>query len=90
LVKPYTDDRTEEGFVIRSFDSSVDEKELVWHRDIDSRSIKILETGDGWYFQEDNKNPVLLKKGDVFNINSMTYHRIKKGENNLIILIKTL
>lgn len=88
MVNPYKDTKTKEGFIIRTFDSNVDKKDLVWHRDYDNRTVTILEAGHGWYFQEDNKAPILLTNGDTVNINRMTYHRVKKGENNLIILIK--
>ena len=61
MVKPYSD---EEGtnHKIRTFLESVDEEELIWHRDRNDREIAVLE-GRDWKLQKDNLLPVKLKKG---------------------------
>ena len=71
----------------RTFDSSVDGEELVWHRDRQTRTVKVLE-GTGWRFQMDNQLPQQLSKGDVLHIPKETYHRIMAGDNNLVVEIE--
>ena len=71
----------------RTFESSVDGEELVWHRDRQTRTVKVLE-GTGWRFQMDNQLPQQLSKGDVLHIPKETYHRIMAGDNNLVVEIE--
>lgn len=68
----------EEG-EIRTFTDSVDEKELVWHRDYEDRIIEPLQETD-WKFQYDNNTPETLKR--LF-IRRGVYHRLIKGTGNL-------
>jgi quercetin dioxygenase-like cupin family protein len=82
LVRPYQDDGS-----VRTFDSSVNSSELVWHRDREDRIVKVLE-GKDWYFQFDDQLPFELKYGDQFFIEKMTYHRLIKGSTNLKVLIE--
>lgn len=70
----------------RVFSETVEESELVWHRDRKSRTVKIIE-GSGWKFQEDNKIPVELFPGDTLRINAYEYHRIIKGTGRLVVEI---
>ena len=86
VVTPYTEivkGRTR----TRTFESSVDGEELVWHRDRQTRTVKVLE-GTGWRFQMDNQLPQQLSKGDVLYIPKETYHRIMAGENHLEVEIE--
>ena len=71
----------------RTFDSSIDEEELVWHRDKQNRIVKVVE-GNGWKFQMDNELPKELKTGDVLYIPKETYHRVIAGSGNLIVEIE--
>lgn len=82
MVRPYQDDGS-----VRTFDSSVNSSELVWHRDREDRIVKVLE-GKDWYFQFDDQLPFELKYGDQFFIEKMTYHRLIKGSTNLKVLIE--
>jgi quercetin dioxygenase-like cupin family protein len=75
-----------DGGKMRTFAADVAEIELVWHRDEEDRKVTVL-SGEGWKFQYDNEIPFQLKKGDVFNIESMRYHRIIKGTTELVLLI---
>ena len=86
VVTHYTEivkDRT----IIRTFESSVDGEELVWHRDKSTRTVKVLE-GTGWRFQMDNQLPQQIKQGDVLHIPKETYHRIMAGTNDLVVEIE--
>jgi|TARA_B110000971_G_scaffold58237_1_gene59412 hypothetical protein len=84
-VSPYEDKGGDE-YKIRTFASDVKEDALIWHRDVNDREITVLE-GVGWQLQMDNELPVELVKGKLYNINSMEYHRIIKGEDSLKIEI---
>ena len=85
MVKPYSD---EEGtnHKIRTFLESVDEEELIWHRDRNDREIAVLE-GSDWKLQKDNLLPVKLKKGMLYYIEAMEYHRLIKGNGTLKLKI---
>jgi len=74
---------------IRTFDESIDEIELKWHRDKETRKVRILESNN-WKFQMDNQLPLTLKKGDIIHIPKETYHRVIKGEGNLVIEVEFL
>ena len=85
MVTPYKDE-LEGDTKIRTFPEDVGEEELIWHRDKNDRDITILE-GAGWQLQMDNKLPVELVKGKLYNINAMEYHRLIKGDGTLKIKI---
>lgn len=72
--------------ILREFNSNVSDKELVWHRDKENRTVKVI-SGSGWKFQRDNKLPIELKEGDIIKIKKMEWHRIVKGNSNLKIEI---
>ena len=85
-MNPYTED-TQNGYIIREFDSNISNEELVWHRDKNNRVVEIIE-GSGWRLQMDNKLPIELKEGMVLEIPKETYHRIGRGNTKLVIKIK--
>jgi len=86
LVKPYIEHKTRDGSFIRVFDSNAKEDELVWHRDKRDREVTVLD-GVGWKLQFENKLPVELKKGNLYNIKAMEYHRLIKGIEGLTLRI---
>jgi len=81
LVKPYIDDGD-----TRTFSSDVDSDELIWHRDKRNRQITII-SGTGWKLQLDDKLPVELIQGKLYDIPKEVYHRVIKGTDDLIIKI---
>lgn len=85
-MKPYKDIKNSNNIFERTFESTIDERELVWHRDKRDRKIKVLES-DGWLFQRDNELPFEMNEGDVFEIKKGVYHRIIKGDSPLRIKI---
>lgn len=88
MSKPYIDiPRREKNEWIRVFDSNMNSDELVWHRDRKTRDIKVL-CGTGWKFQRDNEIPFNINSNNKFQIESMVYHRIIKGDTPLVIKIK--
>lgn len=82
---PYSDNQSVDGF-IRVFDEAVDPMKLIWHRDRKDRSVHVLE-GDGWLLQYDDALPIKLEQNKVYFIKAETYHRIIKGNGNLILKI---
>lgn len=85
VVKPYTE--TVEGNTrTRVLQENVDLYELVWHRDKKDRLVKVLQS-DGWMFQYDNGLPFELIKDDLIVILKETYHRVIKGQGDLVIEI---
>lgn len=74
------------SLLVREFSKDVNTKELVWHRDKASRTVKVIKS-NGWKLQLDNALPVPLVEGREYFIESKTWHRVIKGKGNLIVLI---
>ena len=68
----------------RFFFVDADNEEFVWHKDKENRDIEVIE-GNGWRLQFDNVLPILLYPGLKLTIDKMTYHRLIKGIDDLII-----
>ena len=75
------------NILIREFNKDIDSTDLVWHRDRSNRTVKILE-GSGWQLQIDNEIPKTLLEGKEYYIPAYNYHRLIKGNTNLVIEIK--
>ena len=88
VANPYLDKSIGEYFV-RTFKSDVDDGELVWHRDHEDRYVQVVEC-DGWQLQIDNEIPVDLVTGKEYFIPKNTFHRILKGNGNLVVNIKEI
>lgn len=82
MSKPYKEENQ-----IRTFEESVQEFELVWHRDKEDRIITPLHKTD-WKFQLDNDVPRVIEN-EIF-IPKETYHRLIKGTGNLKVNILKL
>lgn len=74
---------------VRTFDSNVDEHELKWHRDRESRIVQVIES-DNWKVQLDNELPVLLESGKSYLIPKGVFHRVIKGNGDLKLSITFL
>ena len=85
MVKPYTEIKVRNGRV-RVFRENVREEDLIWHRDLKDRSLHVLE-GNGWKLQRDNEEPMDLLEGHSYSIDKMEYHRVIKGEEDLVVRI---
>ena len=83
---PFVENKITKNFFIRKFSSTIDNSELNWHMDNNDRSIFVI-SGEGWMFQEDNTLPVTIKRGSAFQIRKNSWHRLIKGNGELIILI---
>ena len=87
MVKPYEDQLNlfDKKFV-RTF-HNVKSDEMVWHRDAKNRTVRVLQS-DGWKLQMDNELPFEMKSGHLLEIEKETYHRLHKGNGELILEIE--
>ena len=85
-MKNYSEEKIEKNIVIRTFSESAN-LEYDWHRDLEDRTIEVVNSGLGWKFQKDNDLPKLLVPGVKFFIEKMTFHRLIMGTGKLIIKI---
>jgi hypothetical protein len=88
---PFEEKSVDKQVKIRTFKSSTDNEELIWHRDVEDRSVRVLQ-GEGWYFQREDELPVKLNPGDVHAIKKCTWHRIirKRVCSNLVVEVTCL
>jgi len=80
-------ERIEDGYHIRTFSENIDDDELVWHRDKEDRIVESVGDSD-WMIQMDNEIPKTLNE-KVF-IPKNTFHRVIKGNGNLVVKVKKL
>ena len=85
-MQPYTDLEITDKYIVREFDQNIDPIELMWHRDLEDRTVEVLE-GEEWQFQRDNELPVELKEGVRIFIPALEWHRVIKGNTTLKIKI---
>ena len=85
MGEPYHD-KLANDYIIRNFSENVSEDELAWHRDINDRTVEVLE-GTGWKFQYDNQLPLNIVEGNHFKIKANTFHRLVKGPSKLVLRI---
>jgi hypothetical protein len=81
--------KIEEGYKIRTFNSKLDSEELKWHFDETDREVIVMES-KGWMFQMDNELPIFLKEGDKIFVPKGVYHRVLKGDGKLKVKIKEI
>jgi hypothetical protein len=84
---PFSEENINKNIFIRTFKQEVEKTELIWHRDREDRIIKSINETD-WLFQFDNELPIHFKN-EIF-IPKETYHRIIKGNGDLILEIKKI
>ena len=84
---PFTQERLDENTLLREFKNDVEDEELVWHRDRENRQVRVIR-GEGWQLQIENRLPVKLLEGQVYKIPKNTYHRLLKGQSNLVVIIR--
>ena len=94
MTRPYTDEKlekhgTKETYICRTFEEDLEDRELIWHRDEDTRRVTVL-AGSGWELQLDDELPKPLIVGKNYAIPKMKYHRVIKGEGNLIVRIENI
>ena len=80
MTKPYKEEVLEQHgtgkmFKVRTFEHTVDDSELVWHRDKQHRTVHVL-SGNGWKLQKDDSLPEDLTVGRDYYILKNSYHVI--------------
>lgn len=78
-----------EDKLVRVFTPDVPADELKWHQDLKDRVVTIVESG-GWSFQKENELPIKLVNSMQLEIQKYVWHRVIKGDGNLIVEIKEL
>lgn len=82
---PFTQEHID-GKILRTFSSEVDTNELKWHYDLKDRLVQIL-SGEDWELQLDNQLPEKLTPLKEYFIPKGVYHRVKKGNGDLVVII---
>ncbi len=72
---------------IRTFSPDVEEDELKWHQDLNDRKVTIIKSG-GWLFQMENELPNKLENTKQLFIPKLAWHRVIKGEEELVVEIE--
>ena len=75
-----------EGYLLREFKQSVDSEELIWRRDKKDRLVEVVKSHN-WMIQLDNQLPIRLEEGKKYFIPKEVYHRVHKGDGNLVVKI---
>jgi hypothetical protein len=75
------------GLVFCARAPEVDDDELTWHQDLKDRKVTIIEDG-GWSFQMENSLPVKLSNAEQLSIPKFVWHRVIKGNDDLIVEIQ--
>ena len=83
--KPYFETRID-NTIYRRFEGTVENTDLVWHRDANNRQI-IVKESQGWQLQLDDELPQQLVEGNTYFIKAEQYHRLIKGQGDLVIEI---
>lgn len=84
-MTPYTQ-KIKDGKIYRTFTPDVESDELKWHQDLKDREVIIIEDG-GWSFQMEDSLPVKLSISEKLSIPKFVWHRVIKGDGDLIVEI---
>jgi len=82
-MKPYQDLEITDKYVIREFNENIDPLELLWHRDLENRTVEIIGKTD-WKIQLEDQLPTSMNK-PIF-ISKGEWHRLIKGTTGTLKL----
>ena len=82
-MRPYKDLEITDKYIIREFDENIDPLELLWHRDLENRTVEIIGETD-WKVQLENQLPTSIN-GPIF-IPRGEFHRLIKGTTGTLKL----
>ena len=85
-TKPYAEWILDHKTSIRVFSSDSPAHLFKWHYDHEDRLIEVINSA-GWKFQFDNDLPFLLDKDKYLSIKKGNFHRLIKGDGQLIIKV---
>lgn len=71
----------------RTFSPDVESEELKWHQDLNDRKVTVIEDG-GWSFQMEDSLPCKLQIAEQFLIPKFVWHRVIKGDRELVVEIE--
>jgi hypothetical protein len=83
INKPY-DEQSSGDLIIREFDQSLTQGDLIWHRDKEDRLISPMNKTN-WMIQIDNELPKSIEENTF--IPKEVWHRLIKGSGDLIVKI---
>ena len=83
---PFLEQQVNKNIYLRKFLNETEDEEYVWHRDQEDRIIEVLSS-DGWKFQQENELPILLEEGITIYIPKLSWHRVIKGKDDLLLRI---
>lgn len=86
--RPYQEEIINEK-IIRTFLPDVDSEELKWHQDLRDRNVKVIKSSE-WLFQTEDQLPTKLIDGDQIFIPKLSWHRVIKGNSELIVEIEEI
>lgn len=85
MVTEWSTEKVDTGSEIRTFDSN---GLFEWHQDLELRTVTVLSMTGFWQFQYDNDKPFWIRKGSIFVIESLIWHRmipVREGKIELLI-----
>lgn len=85
MNRVFTDTVLNTNTFTRVFSSTTKEEDLVWHRDLQDRTVYLLNRSTDWKFQFDNELPILFP--NKLFIPKGVYHRVIKGSGELKIKV---
>ena len=88
---PFTQTQLDENRVMRYFSKDLADSELIWHRDRESRVVRMVE-GKGWYLQLDGKLPKPIRLGESYRIPAGNWHRLirRPDSSNLTVIVEKM
>jgi len=84
---PFTENLIKDNVFLREFKEDTNESELVWHQDQEERILTVVKSNN-WKLQMDNELPITLQEGQKYSIPAYFYHRVIKGEGDLVIVVE--
>jgi len=82
--RPYNNLEVTDSYIIREFNENIDPIELLWHRDLENRTIESIGKTD-WKLQLENQLPTSMNQ-PIF-IPKHEWHRVIKGTGTLKLKI---
>lgn len=83
---PFVEQQVDKLTYLRKFLNETEDEEYVWHRDQEDRIIEVVYS-DGWKFQRENELPIIMSEGMKIYIPKLSWHRVIKGNQDLVLKI---
>lgn len=86
---PFKEQNIRPDVLKRTFSRGLDSYDLKWHTDDEDRKVKVIQSKD-WKIQLDNELPQTFYEGKEYFIPKGVFHRVIKGDGDLVIEIQKL